>query len=1090
MKQRIFAVFLSLTLLVGLFPVTALADGFQAEQEILSNSSTDSDPVQGFSAEEDTSNGFSADPSQNLRSNELLTEDPESSISYQEYDEATGTFVPKSRSDAEELTSNTAAWGTDNTETWYVVSQNLSINNTITIRGDVHLILEDNYQLSTQRISFAANSTLTIYAQSTAEQTMGKLTVSHGTSPSTDTMIGSSESPAALTIHGGAVSVSPNGVPALTLYGSLTIYGGSFTGSNNCIGINIPSAGSMRILGGTVSSPGDSGQPGITNDGSITISGGSITTSGSYSGLTNNGSITVSGGSLTANGSNYGIINNGSLIISDDGTVSATGGGGGGITNSDSGTIEISGGALSAGGSGNACISNSGTFTVSGGSVTGSGKIFIRNNSTFTVSGGSITATSDNNNCITNNDPGTIEISGGSITLSGNRYYTGIMNYSSKTVEISGGSITIQDTDNGICNSNSGQLIISGGFVTISCDKQCISNVTSVSNAVITVNKDWNDLDSTPVSNSIIIQGNDGTVYNDYSLSQEWTLDQGKKLTIPEGASLTVEKNITFAVNGSLTIEEQGTMILQRGSTLTLGTLANNGEIILYQECNFPEGQMDNGTITSIPAATGISLSRSSLSLTPGGSSQLAASIQPEGASWSDVTWSTTDSTIAALNTTTGSAVTVTAGRTGTAAITVSTEDGTISASCTVTVSNPYYPVTGITLDQTSLSLEKGGNASLKATVTPSYASNPTVAWSSSDPSVATVSSSGTVTAVGGGTAVITARAGSYSAPCTVTVTVPATGLTLDQESLELSVGGQGTLTASLTPEDAAEQQILWSSSDPSVVTVEESAAAGAVVTETSETTSTDTAETANTETSESTGTDITVTGASTSTAAVTAVGKGTAVITAATADGAFSASCTVTVPGTPSATGLTVSGRTTSSVTLSWDAVEEAEGYTIWYRSEYESSVTRKIIWDGDSTTWTKTGLEPGTKYFFAIRSWVTDADGKYVFSEASLTQRGTTKPKAAQIQSVTVSNGYVKVRLTGEAEGAKRYSICYADSRNGFAENNFLVGIRTSYTVRTMTPQLEPGTYYICVKSYRDLGNSKRIYGDWSNIVRVTVR
>ncbi len=351
--------------------------------------------------------------------------------------------------------------------------------------------------------------------------------------------------------------------------------------------------------------------------------------------------------------------------------------------------------------------------------------------------------------------------------------------------------------------------------------------------------------------------------------------------------------------------------------------------------------------------------------------------------------------------------------------------------------------------------------------MTPSYATNPTVTWSSSDETVAAVDRTGRVTALGGGTAVITARAGSYSAACTVTVTVPVAGITLDQGSLELFPGGQAALTASLFPEDTTEQTVVWSSSNEAVAVVEEDPTVPAG----------DSGEAP-------------IAPSASHTAAVTAVGKGTAVITAATADGAFSASCTVTVPGTPSATALTVSGRTTSSVTLSWDAVEEAEGYTIWYRSEYESSVTRKIIWDGDTASWTKTGLEPGTKYFFAIRSWVTDADGNYIFSDVSSTRRGTTKPEAAVIQSVTASGGYVKVRLAGEAEGARRYSICYGDSRNGFTENTFQVGIRTSYTVRTMTPKLEPGTYYICVKSYRDLGNHKRVYGDWSNIVRVVVR
>ncbi|HIX58428.1 MAG TPA: Ig-like domain-containing protein, partial [Candidatus Blautia gallistercoris] len=471
----------------------------------------------------------------------------------------------------------------------------------------------------------------------------------------------------------------------------------------------------------------------------------------------------------------------------------------------------------------------------------------------------------------------------------------------------------------------------------------------------------------------------------------------------------------------------------------------------------------------AIPVAS-VTLDRTNLSLTVGHTAAITAAVEPANATNKNVTWSSSPGGVVTLTPDPADSrkAIITAMGTGTATITAAAADGSgKSASCTVTVSRPYYPVTGITLDQTSLSMEKGDTARLHAAVTPSYATNPTVAWSSSDETVSAVDRTGRITALGGGTAIITARAGSCSAVCTVTVTVPVAGITLDQGSLELFPGGQAALTASLSPGDTTEQTVVWSSSNEAVAVVEEDPTSPAG----------DSGEAP-------------IAPSASHTAAVTAVGKGTAVITAATADGAFSASCTVTVPGTPSATALTVSGRTTSSVTLSWDAVEEAEGYTIWYRSEYESSVTRKIIWDGDTASWTKTGLEPGTKYFFAIRSWVTDADGNYIFSDVSSTRRGTTKPEAAVIQSVTASGGYVKVRLAGEAEGARRYSICYGDSRNGFTENTFQVGIRTSYTVRTMTPKLEPGTYYICVKSYRDLGNHKRVYGDWSNIVRVVVR
>ena len=80
--------------------------------------------------------------------------------------------------------------------------------------------------------------------------------------------------------------------------------------------------------------------------------------------------------------------------------------------------------------------------------------------------------------------------------------------------------------------------------------------------------------------------------------------------------------------------------------------------------------------------------------------------------------------------------------------------------------------VTGVSLDQTSLSLGTGDTATLTATVTPSNATDKSVTWSSSNTAVATVSSTGVVTAVGSGNAVITVTTndGGKTATCNVTV--------------------------------------------------------------------------------------------------------------------------------------------------------------------------------------------------------------------------------------------------------------------------------------------------------------------------------
>lgn len=131
-------------------------------------------------------------------------------------------------------------------------------------------------------------------------------------------------------------------------------------------------------------------------------------------------------------------------------------------------------------------------------------------------------------------------------------------------------------------------------------------------------------------------------------------------------------------------------------------------------------------------------------------------------------------------------------------------------------------PVTGISLNTTSVSLKKGGTAQLTATVSPSDATNKTVTYSSSNSKVATVTSGGKITAVGGGTATITAKAGGKSATCKVTVSVAQTGITTSGGA-ERTVGLNSTLRLSVAkvPADATDSySVTWSSSDTNIATV------------------------------------------------------------------------------------------------------------------------------------------------------------------------------------------------------------------------------------------------------------------------------
>jgi len=134
-------------------------------------------------------------------------------------------------------------------------------------------------------------------------------------------------------------------------------------------------------------------------------------------------------------------------------------------------------------------------------------------------------------------------------------------------------------------------------------------------------------------------------------------------------------------------------------------------------------------------------------------------------------------------------------------------------------------PITGITLNETQLEVTIGDPVQLEATVTPSYTDDDkTVTWSSNKTTVATVDQSGLVQTVGVGTVVITATAGTKSATCTITVNpvvVLPESVSLDQEAVTLKVGKTVTLLATVSPEDATDKTLTWSTSDASVATVE-----------------------------------------------------------------------------------------------------------------------------------------------------------------------------------------------------------------------------------------------------------------------------
>ena len=228
-----------------------------------------------------------------------------------------------------------------------------------------------------------------------------------------------------------------------------------------------------------------------------------------------------------------------------------------------------------------------------------------------------------------------------------------------------------------------------------------------------------------------------------------------------------------------------------------------------------PNGGGGNQTV----AVTGVSLSKTSLTLAESGSETLTATVTPSNATNKAVSWKSSDASVASVD----NNGKVSAVKAGSATITVTTSDGGKTATCSVTVTSKTVSVTGVKLDKSNLELKAGETAQLAATVEPSDASEKGVEWTSSDTKIATVDGSGKVTAVSVGNATITAttKDGGKTASCSVTVNpVAVEGVSVEPAQVEVKEGKTVQLKATVSPAEA-DQEVEWTTSDSQIATVD-----------------------------------------------------------------------------------------------------------------------------------------------------------------------------------------------------------------------------------------------------------------------------
>ena len=228
------------------------------------------------------------------------------------------------------------------------------------------------------------------------------------------------------------------------------------------------------------------------------------------------------------------------------------------------------------------------------------------------------------------------------------------------------------------------------------------------------------------------------------------------KLTVSVYPDDATDKSLEWSTSDkSVAVVEDGTVTAVKEGTATI--TARSAQSGVSATCHV--------TVINRPVES-VSLGESTLSLISGDTYTIPVTIYPQDATNSSVTWSSSNTTIASVD----AYGKITAGIPGSAVITVKTVDGGFFDTCDVTVLP--RKVESVSLNKTVLEIKEFASETLIATVNPSGATDSSVSWSSSDPSVATVSSSGKVTAVEEGTCLITVTTndGGKTATCSVTV--------------------------------------------------------------------------------------------------------------------------------------------------------------------------------------------------------------------------------------------------------------------------------------------------------------------------------
>ena len=391
-----------------------------------------------------------------------------------------------------------------------------------------------------------------------------------------------------------------------------------------------------------------------------------------------------------------------------------------------------------------------------------------------------------------------------------------------------------------------------------------------------------------------------------------------------------------------------------------------------------------------VKKVTGIKLSQNKAQLNKWNRLNLKYTITPEDADNKEVVWTSSDSSVARVD----NYGSVLALKDGVATITVKTKDGDFTDSCEVTVGNGGVPqtvkVTYVDITNNSLFLNAGETTQLNVVVKPENATNKKIEYSTTNANVATVDANGLVKAVGEGRAYIYAKSAdgpSDSVYVYVRKAAPqppaevkVTNVSVDRRYLTLEEGENYTLTATVSPADATNKTVNYSSSDSRVATVDANGN-------------------------------------------ITAVKAGSAYIYAKSVDGPYAYSY-VTVKAKETPQPPKEVKVTNVSVDRRYLTLEEGENYTLTATVSpadatnktvnYSSSDSRVATVDANGNI---KAVKAGYAYIYA-----KSVDGPYAYSYVTVKEKAAPQPPAeVKVTNITLDTRYLRL------DAGKKYELNY---------------------------------------------------------------